>query len=341
MRLRVVSCALLATIALGGAASHAQEGPADVARRDLIAQAEAAATAGDHARAVQLGERAAQLRITPTIQYFLAREHLALGHPVEALGYSGACARSAEADLSLRNRDGVLQACRDLVAETGRRVVRVIVHVPSPAPPGLTVRVHGAELPATLYDIPYPVAPGVVLVEATAPGHLPFRRELQVAASQTALVDVRLDPAPVAPPVVAVRQPVERLAPVAPPRRVAPPADPSPRGPGVGPVVVAGTGAVGLILGGVFYALASSAQSDRDADCVNGCSPASQDHNRRYGDLLVATNVAIGIGAAALAGGVTWFLIERLTHREARPTALRWDFSPSARGLTFGVGGRF
>ena len=196
--------------------------------------------------------------------------------------------------------------------------MRVIVHVPSPAPPGLTVRVHGAELPATLYDIPYPVAPGVVLVEATAPGHLPFRRELQVAASQTALVDVRLDPAPVAPP-----------------------ADPSPRGPGVGPVVVAGTGAVGLILGGVFYALASSAQSDRDADCVNGCSPASQDHNRRYGDLLVATNVAIGIGAAALAGGVTWFLIDRLTHREARPTALRWDLSPSAGGLTLGLGGRF
>lgn len=341
MGLRVASCVLFATIALRGAASHAQEGPADVARRDLIAQAEAAATAGDHARAVQLGERAAQLRVTPTIQYFLAREHLALGHPVEALGYSGACARSAEADLTLRNRDGVLQACRDLMAETGRRVVRVIVHVPSPAPPGLAVRVHDAELPATLYDIPYPVAPGVVVVEATAPGHVPFRRELQVAASQTALVDVRLDPAPVTPPVVAVSPPVERPPVRTPPPRVLRPVDPSPRGPGVGPWIVAGTGAAGLILGGVFYALASGAQSDRDLACVGGCVPVSVEHDSRYVDFIKATNVALVVGAAALAGGVTWFLIDRLTHREARPTALRWDFSPSARGLTLGVGGRF
>ncbi|MDO9022899.1 MAG: hypothetical protein Q8S73_09940 [Deltaproteobacteria bacterium] len=338
MRQRWASAGVLATVFLAGAAAHAQEGAADVARRDLIAQAEAAATAGDHARAVQLGERAAQLRITPTIQYFLAREHLALGHSVEALGYSGACARSAEADLTLRNRDGVLQACRDLVAETGRRVVRVIVHVPTPAPAGLMVRVHDAELPPTLYDIPYPVAPGVVVVEASAPGHLPFRRELQVAASQTALVDVRLEPAAVTPPVVAALPPVA-IAP--PPSRPPRPVEAGPRGPGVGPWIVAGTGATALILGGVFYALASGARDDRAADCVGGCSPVSEEHDARYVDFLKATNVALVVGGAALAGGVTWFLIDRLTHRESRPTALRLDLTPSAAGLTLGLGGRF
>lgn len=334
MRRRIASVAWLAAAALASASTHAQESPAYVARLDLIAQAEAAATAGDHAQALRLAERAAQLHVTPTLQYFLAREHVALDHPVEALGYSRACERAAEADLSLRNRDAVLQACRDIVASTERRVGRITVQVPSPALPGLSVRVQQTELPESLYGVAYPVAPGAVVVEASAPGRLPFRREVQVGPGESSSIDVRLDAAPVAvtPPTV-----------VTPTVPVARPVEERPRGAGAGPWIVAGAGAAALVLGGVFYGLASSERSDRDAACDHGvdCRPEAQTHDDRYAGYLTATNVALGVGAAALAGGATWFVVSRLTRRDAHHAALRWNVSPSPTGLTLGLGGRF
>jgi hypothetical protein len=334
MRQRITSVAWLASTALASAPTLAQENPAYVARLDLIAQAEAAATAGDHAQALRFAERAAQLHVTPTLQYFLAREHLALDHPVEALGYSRACARAAEADLALRNRDVVLEACRAIVASTERRVGRITVQVPSPALPGLAVRVQQVELPATLYGVPYPVVPGAVVVEASAPGRLPFRREVQVTASETSSVDVHLDAAP-----VVVATPIV----VAPRVRAAPPVEAPSRGVGVGPWIVAGTGAAVMVLGGVFYGRALNERSDRDAACDHGvdCRPEAQTHDERYASYLTATNIALGVGAAAVAGGATWFLVSRLSRREAQHAALRWNVSPSASGLTLGLGGRF
>ena len=325
----IVPVALLAAIVLAGANAAAQDGPADVARRDLIAQAEVAATAGDHARAVQLGERAAQLRVTPTIQYFLAREHLALDHPVEALGYSGACARAAEADATLRNRDGVLAACRALVTATEARVGRVTVHVLPDAPAGLTVRLRGVAFPATLYDVAYPVTPGALVVEASAPGHLPFRREVTVTASQTVALDVRLDPEPIA---VAPTPPVAPVVAVVPPRVAAPLP-----GHSIGPWVVAGAGVTAFILGGVFYGLASTEQSARDAECPVLCQTEAEAHDERYGNHIERTNVALGVGAALAAGGAVWLLIDRLGHRETTGAAPRAFVTPTSIGLA----GRF
>lgn len=334
MTRRIVPSSLLATIALMGGVASAQDGPTEVARRELIAQAEVAATAGDHARAVQLGERAAQLRVTPTIQYFLAREHLALDHSIEALGYSGACARAAEADLTLRNRDGVLAACRAIVTTTEARVGRVTVHVPSDAPAGLTVRLRGAVFPSTLYDVAYPVTPGAVVLEASAPGHLPLRREVTITAGRTEAVDVRLDPEPVV--VVAPTPAVVPAAVVVVPPRVAAP--PTPSSYSIGPWIVVGGGAAAFILAGVFYGLASSEQSARDGLCDTPCAdPEAAEHDTRYGDHIERTNVALGVGAALAAGGAAWLLIDRLTHRESTGPALHGLVTPTSIGLT----GRF
>lgn len=313
MNPRLAPAALLIGLALTGAAASAQEGPAEVARRDLIAQAEAAAAAGDHARALQLGERAAQIRVTPTIHYFLAMQHLALDHPVEALGYSGACARAAEADPALRNRDAVLEACRAIATTTAQRVGRLTVHVAPDAPEGLAVRVQDGTLPAALYGVAYPVTPGVVVVEASAPGHLPFRREVTVAVGEAVALDLRLDPTPVVappPPVVA--------PPVTPPRIVAAPPRRS-----LGPWIVAGGGALAFALSGVFYGLAMSERSARDMPCASNCRAQALAHDARYADHLTATNVALGVGAAAAAGAVVWFVVDRLGRREAARPGLR------------------
>lgn len=334
MRPRRASIAALVVTALASASGWAQEAPLEVARRDLIAQAEAAAAASDHALAVRLAERAREIRVTPTLQYFLAREHLALDHPVEALDYSGSCARAAEADLALRNREAVLEACRELVAQAQPRVGRVTVRVASPCPEGLTVRVREAELSASLYDVAVPMTPGAALVEARAPGFLAFRSEVLITAGQTASVDVRLDPTPVAVPIVA---PI-----VAPPRAVQTPhVTPRPRDRSVGPWIVGGAGAAALVLGGVFFGLSAGARGDRDAACEGGCLPDALNDDRRYVNFLMATNASLLVGAVALAGGATWFLVSRATQHDAQRAGLSAGLAPTAGGLSLGLRGRF
>lgn len=330
MNPRLASTALLVAFALNSADASAQEGAAEVARRDLIAQAEAAATEGDHARALQLGERAAQIRVTPTIHYFLAREHLALDHPVEALGYSGSCARAAEADPALRNRDAVLEACRAIATTTSQRVAHVTLQVSHVAPAGLSVRVQDAALPAALYGVAYPVTPGVVVVEASAPGHLPFRREMTVVAGQEVALDVRLDAVPVvAPPPPVVTPPVAapRIV-VAPPRR------------SIGPWIVAGGGVLAFLLSGVFYGLAMSERSARDVSCA-GCRAQAQAHDARYADHLIATNVALGVGAAAVTGGLVWLLVDRFGRRDAARPGQRAHVILTSDGVAIGLTSSF
>ena len=79
------------------------------------------------------------------------------------------------------------------------------------------------------------------------------------------------------------------------------------------------------------------AMSDRDGACdAGGCDPASVDADARMRGLTLGTNIAIGIGSAAMAGGVVWFLVARAGGREperARPTV--WVV-PMGTGLVMG-----
>ena len=166
---------------------------------------------------------------------------------------------------------------------------------------------------------------GLVVVEATAPGHRPFRRAVQVAAGHPESVDVRLE----ATPLVAAP-----MAPV-----VAAPADPTARP--VGPWIVAGAGAAGLVLGAVFYGFATGAQHDRDAATLSMNRPAAESFDRSYVGSLEAANVSWVLGAAALVGGATWFIVDRITRRDGRRAALRFELGATVRGPTLGLGATF
>ncbi|MFO0604734.1 MAG: hypothetical protein U0324_16245 [Polyangiales bacterium] len=120
---------------VSSARAEAQVG-ADVARRSLIDAASAAARAGDHARALELGERALALRATPSLRLFLAREHLRAGHPVEALAQAGECATRARGDATVPDRDATLARCEAVAREAERGVARLTLRVASPRPRG-------------------------------------------------------------------------------------------------------------------------------------------------------------------------------------------------------------
>ncbi|MBK6461366.1 MAG: hypothetical protein IPF92_10185 [Myxococcales bacterium] len=108
-------------------------------------------------------------------------------------------------------RDDRVEECQRSLAELGPRVPTVTLIVEAPAPsalvpsPKLTVRLNGGRVPALAWGAPVPVDPGDVLVEASAPGFVPFSARLRVREGQREsvrvppLVAAAVAPAPPAP----------------------------------------------------------------------------------------------------------------------------------------------
>ena len=309
---------------------HAQE----AVRRELLVQAQGAQSRGDHARALDFAQRAAQLEVTPSLQMFIAQEEQALGQLAEALDAAERCQRTTERDTAARNRDEILRVCRELVSSLQPRVGRITVSVPASAPAGLRVTVAGRELVAALYNVPYIVTPGSVVVEASALGRMPLHRALTVTAGERATVEIVL---PVAPVVTEARVPDARVAPV--------PAGGVP----AGAIAALAVGGVALATGGVFAALRAGAVSAFESTY---CSGPTYDHCMNIdaartalvpvNTYTVLTDVALGVGAVAVVGGAVWLLVGLRggAHEAPRVAGVQWTASPLAHGgAMFTVGG--
>lgn len=95
-------------------------------------------------------------------------------------------------------------------------------------------------------------------------------------------------------------------------------------GAGAAPWVVVGVGAASLVVSGVFFALRGAALSDRDAACGTSTGVCALGTDASFAAATRAqsdahtfnalTNVSLGVGAAALAGGVLWWALARSTH---------------------------
>jgi len=288
----------------------AQEGGDEIARRTLIEQAEQARTAGDHPRALDLAQRAGALRMTPSVRQIIAYEHEAVGHTLEALDAAEGCEREARIDAALRNRDRILEACGTLATTLRTRVAWVTVRVPQPSPRGLHVRVGERELRPALWGVAWPALPGTFTVDATAEG-VRFHRVVTAAAG--AQVEVVVDPTPT-PRVEAAR------------------------GRSVGPWFLAGGGVLVLGAAGAFAALRASARDERgEADAGDRMGDAVA-HNERFETFTVLTNVALGVGASALAGGVLWYVLAR-SGSAAAPASVTVAINPMESGAMVGVEG--
>lgn len=314
----------MSAVSAGALAQTADE----TLRRDLLAQAEQARDAGEHARSVDLATRAAQLRMTPSLGLLIAQEHEQLGHVVDALDHARRCAADASIDGTLRNRDRIGRNCRELATALAGQVARVTVRMPADTA-NATVMLGTRSVPPAGWEVPVAVDPGDVVVRVSTPDGRRFERTVRLERGGSSVVTVALEGGAVAdvaaPPRVA--PPVERPR-VTPPETVR-----VRRGAGAGPWVVVGLGAAGLVAAGVLWSMRSDAITDRDRACdVGGCDPSAVDADNRAIDLTLGTNVAIGIGSAAVAGGLAWFLIARMRTEET--TALR----PSAWVLPGGAG---
>lgn len=329
--MRALRAMIFAVSLAWASVAAAQTSPTEIARRDLLDQAEAARAAGDHARALDLATRASQLRVTPSLRLLLAQEHQALGHVLEALDQSASCAREAAADTAMNNRERILEACRALSASLAPQVGRVVVHVPDP-PAGAVVRVAGSELNSALWGVSYPVVPGVIEVDAEGPGGARAHRTVTVAAGATEEVEIVLP----------------HLAPVV--RRVDAPLPPpivARTSPGVGPWVVMGLGAATLGASLAFFFLREDALAARDAECgLRGAGPGrcvdralAEGADGDYRTFTTLTNVTLGVGAAGVAAGALWLLLGRGEGAPARPARTSMGLRPHGDGAMFELTG--
>lgn len=190
MQRAVLALFVLATPRL----ARAQDPRAEIARRELLHRAERARSRGDHAEAVEFGTRALEIRATPSLRLMLAQAHEALGHPLEALDQATACAREAIADSSLRNREQLIEGCRDLSEALGARIARVVVRVTPRDVPGLRVRIGDRDVPTALLGVPVPLLPGAVSIVAESSDARAVRQTLTLAAGRTQEIELSLAP---------------------------------------------------------------------------------------------------------------------------------------------------
>ncbi len=306
---------VFAGILLAAPMARAQSGAeVEATWRALVAQAVTAQTAGDHTRALDLAQRAVQTHATPSLLRFVAQEQIALRQFVPALASAQTCVDRATENRAVPERAATLAACRALVHEAEAQVGHVVLEAPD-APPGLTVTVGGAAVPPSLLGVPFVVAPGSVVVEASAPGRTTFRTTVDVAASRTVPVHVALAArAPtVTPTVVAVTPPP---VPVVPPVLRTPLPLPNPPPPPSTTLrtiawTSAGLGAAGLLAGALFTGLRERAVSSfNDAGCVEqsgvatprGSCPSDQSTANGLQPAVIASWVVGGVfGAASVA----------------------------------------
>jgi hypothetical protein len=112
------------------------------------------------------------------------------------------------------------------------------------------------------------------------------------------------------------------------------------RGPGAGPWMVMGLGAAALGAAGVFFALRQDAIGRCDASGEVGVCPTAADAQRAYdaAGWNTATNVSLGVGAAALAGGLAWWIAGSVGGGSAPPRAA-FGVVPRADGVVFTIEG--
>jgi len=184
-------------------------------RQQLIDEGKAAANRGDHATALQKLKKADELECHPTLDHAIAVEAQVVSAFAEALNYARLCVAEAPHDKTLKNRKEVEKACQQIVDGVKDLVGHVVVNVPNMLE-GLTITAEGRQIQKPVLGDPFPVTPGMVVVEANAPGYRPFHSQVRVGRGQNIPITVSL----IKLPEDRSRPSAEKAAPTGPPLRL-------------------------------------------------------------------------------------------------------------------------
>ncbi len=321
MRFARLMCGLLGCSALGIPSARAQA-PHDVAAAEALFQdGRALLEAGRVQEACPKLAESQRLDPATGTLIALAACHEKEGRLASAWAeFTEAAARAARErqterrDLAAARVDRLRPQLSTLKVQVSESVARI---------PGLSIVRSGRVLGRGEWNAPLPIDGGSYAIEVTAPGYLPWRRELTVApANDRAVLEIpELRPEP-------------KAAPEPPPR--VPPKPPAPAAKqglsqmqwvGLG---TAGAGVAGLGVGGYFLVKMLSKNADSKDDCDgNACGThGTADRNSALRAGNVATGFGIG-GAVLLVAGGSLFLVGQSEHEARTPLSV----SVHAHGL--------
>jgi hypothetical protein len=195
------------------------------------------------------------------------------------------------------------------------RLVRLVIVVPTDARLlELAVRRDGTEIRPAAWGAAVPIDPGQHVVDAEAPGRVPWHISIDVASEGT-LQAVQV---PVLEPLPAPASPaaLPSAPPPPPPVRRPAPVLPVPSTPRVhqrpAALVLGGLGAVAVGLGALFGLEARSEWANAQPRCQGGCDEPGY---RSWSDAKTSASlstIAFSVGGAAIAGGVVLWLTSPL-----------------------------
>lgn len=303
---RTVVCALLLLLALPGPALAQDKAAAQA----LFDDGRKLLEAGDVAAACLKFAESQRMSPLPGTLLNLANCHEKLNLLATAWGEYREGLALARAD----GREDRIAFVEERLAALEPRVPRLIIELALELAgvEGLVVLRDGVVLGPASIGTPMPVDPGThVVIEARAPGHLPFRGEIIAAESRVDTVHVpRLEPG-------ALPEPLP-LAPPHPPATVVWPAPP-PRGPAddSSPLRTAGwiTAAAGVAtalaaMGAGIYALMEESAAEglgcSDTSCPTDDALSRSEHAN---DAATAVNVLLPIAATLFGAGLVMIFV--------------------------------
>lgn len=249
-RRQLLGCMLAATLVATASGAHA-ETPADAREQERTALYEegmALANAGRWDQAVVRFRQVVAIRSAPPALFTLAQAEEHIGRLATAERAYASALRDARAAGNAK----VTEEAAKALAAIEPRVPRIVVRVAAPAPPSASATMDGANV---ALDEPIWVDPGEHVIAVRAPDRRPFESRVVAKPGESSEVSARLEPAAIAqpaPPVVAppvTTTPAEATPAAAPEEPREPPVH---RATPVGPLLLAGggaiAGAVGLVM---------------------------------------------------------------------------------------------
>lgn len=322
----------------------------------LIQRAQESAARHDDHEALVWAQKAAAIRLSPSLRVFMIGSQRAVGDWASAYANATMCVSEATEDLKLPMRDKILATCQDAVTTLTPLLGELSISLPSPVPPGTKVTIGGVEVLPALLALPYRVNPGSSTVDVVASGYVPFHQDVSVSAAGVAPVTVVLKAeAPQcvgdqvldskgktcvdAPPVAAA--PSAPALPAPAPLTVEPVARQEPPARNPAGLVVGGIGVAVAIGGTIAWVASSSKYSKLHTDCRSavGCSIGEWNAASSAVKTLDAVSVTgWTVGSAMLIGGLAWYVLSG-TATSSSDTSWNLTVDPVARSI--GASGRF
>jgi hypothetical protein len=310
---KVRACFAGTLIACLSAPAYAQQPKAESAPSDVQSAAREAYAAGvaafqheNYTEAADHFSRADALVESPSATLMLGRCLRQLGRGVEAYRVLEDTVRDADRSGSERYAKVGSAAQQELV-ELKRELAWLTVEIEGESG-GATLEVQGRTVERSELSAPLPVQAGAVQVSLRGADGAEARRELSLEPAGYGSVRIRLPvPAPAIAAVPAAPAPTPRSASTEPPAPTAHRTDPL-RNVGYAVGVV---GVASLIGSGVLGVLSSADFAELKRECPGrrNCESNLQHVATRGESYQTAANIALGVGALAVAAGVSLFVI--------------------------------